>query len=334
MTELEQVEDRQRARYHVIKNVYDEAGDSITEGCDLSTAFEGAATDMEDGHGILEYLDEKGLLSDSTGGPYVALSHQGIVEIEESIMNPDAPTEHFKQGMVQYFYAAVGVVQNAQDSTAHVSQNNEGMSRMLNADQEKVRSRQERRWRVLKRIYDKSNGNVGNAVLWHKVQEEESLSDEEWWPVWDYLSAEGLMKETYSGAVSITHYGIERVEKIMRNPEAEKESYGRGGQSVQHFYAPVGAVQNAPQSTAYVTQHNTINSSEVLSLIEELRAKIETLPDNQEALEQIGDLEDEVKSQSPRKSRIKASLQYILSVTSDTGVSVLAEVISKAAGIS
>lgn len=187
-TELERVDERQEARYRVLKNIYDAAGDSITGGCDISVAFAGAASDMEEGHGILEYLDERGLISDSTAGSNVALSYQGIVEVERSIMHPESPTEYFGPGMVQHFYAAVGVVQNAADSTALIKQENEGAARALNADQQVVRARQERRWRVLKRIYDKADGNVGNAVLWHQVQEEEGLGEEEWWPVWDYLT--------------------------------------------------------------------------------------------------------------------------------------------------
>lgn len=160
-TELDRVDERQKARYRVLKNIYDAAGDSITGGCDISVAFAGAASDMDEGHGILEYLDEKGLISDSTAGRNVALSYQGIVEVERSIMHPESPTEYFGPGMVQHFYEAVGVVQNAADNTAKVEQENGGAARALSADQQLVSARQERRFRVLKRIYDKADGNVG-----------------------------------------------------------------------------------------------------------------------------------------------------------------------------
>lgn len=333
-TELDRIDERQEARYRVLKNIYDRAGDSITGGCDINDAFEGAASDMEDGHGILEYLGEKGLISDSTAGRDVALSHWGIVEVEQSIMHPESPTEYFGPGMVQHFYAAVGVVQNAADSTARVEQENEGAASALNADQQLVRARQERRFRVLKRIYDKADGNVGNAVLWHQVQAEEGLGEEEWWPVWDYLTGGGFIKERYSGAVSLTRHGVERVEMLLRHPRAADAPRGSAGRPEQHFYAPVGAVQNAPGSTAFVNQNNAANTSELLSLIAELRSRLEALPGSEEALEQVADLEGEVQSPSPKKSRIKASLKYILEVIKDTGVSVLADAISKSAGIS
>ena len=332
--ELEKIDERQKARYRVLKNIYDAAGDSITGGCDISDAFEGAASDMEEGHGILEYLDEKGLISDSTAGSNVALSYQGIVEVEQSIMRPESPTQYFGPGMVQHFYAAVGVVQNAAASAARVEQENEGAARALNEDQQIVRARQERRWRVLKRIYDKADGNVGNAVLWHQVQEEEGLGEEEWWPVWDYLTLGGFIKERHTGAVCLTRYGVERVERVLRHPLAADAPHGPTERPEQHFYAPVGAVQNALGSTAYVNQNNAAGTSELLSLIAELRSRLEALPGNEDALEQVSDLEEEVQSPNPKKSRIKASLKYILEIVKDTGVNVLAEAISKSAGIS
>lgn len=261
----------------------------------------------------------------------MALSYQGIVEVEQSIMHPESPTEYFGPGMVQHFYAAVGIVQNAADSTARIEQENEGTARALNADQQLVRARQERRFRVLKRIYDKADGNMGNAVLWHQVQAE-GLGEEEWWPVWDYLTLGGFIKERHTGAVCLTRHGVERVERLLRHPRAAAP-YGPAGRPEQHFYAPVGAVQNAPGSTAYVTQNNAANTSELLSLIAELRSRLEALPGSEEALEQVADLEGEVQSPSPKKSRIKASIKYILEVVKDTGVNVLADAISKSAGL-
>lgn len=248
-------------------------------------------------------------------------------------MHPESPTEYFGPGMVQHFYAAVGVVQNAADSTSRVEQENEGAGRALNADQQVVRARQERRWRVLKSIYDKADGNVGNAVLWHQVQAQEGLGEEDWWPVWDYLTLGGFIKERHTGAVCLTRHGVERVERLLRHPHAANAPRGPAGRPEQHFYAPVGAVQNAPGSTAYVTQNNAAGTSELLSLIAELRSRLETLPDSGDALEQVSDLEEEVQSSSPKKSRIKASLKYILEVVKDTGVNVLADAISKSAGV-
>lgn len=329
---MERIDERQRARYRVLKNIYDAAGDSITGGCDISDAFEGAASDMEEGHGILEYLDEKGLISDSTAGSNVALSYQGIVEVEQSIMRPESPTEYFGPGMVQHFYAAVGVVQNAAASAARVEQGNEGAARALNADQQIVRARQERRWRVLKRIYDKADGNVGNAVLWHQVQEEENLGEEAWWPVWDYLSLGGFIKERHTGAVCLTRYGVERVERVLRHPLAADAPHGPTERPEQHFYAPVGAVQNAPGSTAHVTQYNIGDSAELLRLVQELRAKVEAARGGAEALEKIDELEEEAKSESPKKSKIVETAKYIGNIVRDVGVSVAAEAIVKAAG--
>lgn len=330
-SDLEKVEQRERERYSLLKTIYDHAGDNTGEGIHYAEAFSKAGLDEDEGHDILEYLNHKGLISDRTGVGGLALSHEGILEMEQSIMHPDTPTEHFKRGVVQRYYAAVGVVQNAADSVARVVQNNEGVASALNADQQLVIERKKRRKRMMRRIYDKADGNINNHIYYDEVREEEGLSEAEFNAVFDYLKAQGLVDDRYRGGVfEITQRGIEYVERQIKNPNAEDDV--EAGRNEQHFYAPVGAVQNAPGSTAYVTQNNIANSGELLSLIQELRARLEALPDNQEALEQVNDLEDEARSANPKRSRIVAAAKYVGSIVKDVGVSVAAEAIVKAAG--
>jgi hypothetical protein len=150
--------------------------------------------------------------------------------------------------------------------------------------------------------------------------------------VYDYLKAEGLVDDrtTGGGVFEITQRGIEYAERLIRHPQVNEEP--APNRSEQHFHGPVGAVQNASGSTAYVTQNNVINSTELLSLVRELREKIQSLPDNEEALEQIDNLEEEARSANPKASRIKAAAKYIANLVKDVGVSVLSDAISKAAG--
>jgi len=71
----------------------------------------------------------------------------------------------------------------------------------------------------------------------------------------------------------------------------------------------------------------------LVSLIQELRAKVEALPINQDAMDQLTDLEEEAKSPTPKKSRIIAAAKYVGSIVKDVGVSVAAEAIVKAAAV-
>lgn len=330
-TDLEKVEERERKRYSLLKTLYDNVGDSTHGGIRYTEAFQKALLDEDEGHDIFEYLVEKGLISKHTGIGWFALSHQGIREMEQSILHPQENTDHFKSGVVQRFYAAVGVVQNAANSTVHVSQNNEMMEQALNADQQLVLARQDKRRRMMRRIYDKADGNISNHIYYDEIQEEEGLTKPEFDAVFDYFKEEGLVNDRYSGGVfEITQRGIEYVERQIKRPD-EKEDSGLE-HSEQHFYGPVGAVQNAPRSTAYVTQNNIINTAELFQLVKELRAKVEALPNNEEALEQVTDLEEEAKQATPKKSRIIATAKYIGSIVKDVGVNVAAEAIIKAAG--
>ncbi|MBV9925677.1 MAG: hypothetical protein JOZ96_11720 [Acidobacteria bacterium] len=325
---MEKVEERERKRYALLKTVYDHEGDGTDDFLHFTVAFERAGLDRDEGHEILEYLMDKGLFTNRG----LVLSHAGVVEMERSIMNPEAPTEYFKPGVVQRFYAAVGVVQNASESVARVVQNNEEATRALNADQQNVIKRLERRRRMMRRIYEKAEGKLRNHVVYDEVREEEGLSEPEFDAVFDFLKAEGLVDDRYRGGVfEVTQRGIEYVEKLIKNPNADDypESFSR---PEQHFYAPVGAVQNAPGSRAYVTQNNVANATELLRLIQELRTKVESVPDNQEALEHVIDLEEEARSANPKKSRIVAAAKCVGSIIKDVGVSVTAEAIIKAMG--
>jgi hypothetical protein len=330
-TDLQVVEERERKRYSLLKTLYDSAGDDTSDGIHYKEAFEKAGLDEDEGHDILAYLDQKGLLSNSTGAGWLALSHEGIVEMEVSILRPEKPTEHFGSAIVQRFYAAVGVVQNAARSSAHVKQNNELPANSLSVDQQLVKQRQERRERVMRRIYDKSEGNVYSHISHDEVRDEEGLTEAEFNAVFDYLKANGLVDDRYSGGIfEITQWGIEYSETRIRTPEDAADN--PVALNEQHFYGPVGAVQNAEASIAHVTQTNVWNSVELLSLIQELRAKVEALPINQEAIEQLNDLEEEAKSATPKKSRIVATAKYIGSIVKDIGVSVASEAIAKAVG--
>jgi len=235
-TGLQVVEERERRRYSLLKTLYDSAGDDTTDGIHYREAFDKAGLEEEDGHDILEFLNQKGLLSNRTGIGWLALSHEGIVEMERSIVLPEKPTEHFGSAIVQRFYAAVGVVQNAAKSSAHVKQSNELPANSLSDDQRLVKQRQERRERVMRRIYDKSAGNIYSHISYDEVRSEEQLTEAEFNAVFDYLKANGVVDDRYSGGVfEITQWGIEYAEARIRTPEGATDN--PVALNEQHFMA-------------------------------------------------------------------------------------------------
>lgn len=57
------------------------------------------------------------------GDNIVSLSHKAIVEIENSIKNPNQSTEYFSSTVIQNFHAPVGSVQTGNYNVANVNQN-------------------------------------------------------------------------------------------------------------------------------------------------------------------------------------------------------------------
>jgi hypothetical protein len=328
---LQKVGERQEKRFRLLKTIYDHSGDSTTEGIHYAEAFEKAGLEEDEGHNILNYLYEQGLLSKRTGIGWLALSHEGIIEVEQSLLHPEADTEHFKSGIIQHFYGEVGVVQNAGDSTANVTHHNDGGGHPLSADRQVVIQRQERRRRMMLRIYEKAEGNINNHVFYDEVQEEEGLTDMEFNAVFDYLKAEGLVSDRYvgGGTFEITQKGVEYAERQLKHPHAG-DALTASGRLEQHFYRPVGAVQNGPGNTAHITQYNAGDSAELLRLIQELRVKVEAAQGETEVLDKISELEKEAKSDSPKKSTIIETAKYIGNMVRDMGVGVAAEAIVKA----
>jgi len=79
-----------------------------------------SAIDRKDFYHVLQYLTDEGLASKSN--LVVSLTHEGIVEFEDSLRNPTESTTHFPAPVIQYFYGPVGAVQTGAQSIANVTQ--------------------------------------------------------------------------------------------------------------------------------------------------------------------------------------------------------------------
>lgn len=87
-------------RFRFLETVYDECSGStmkIIPHADIATRLD---LDHEAASVIAEYLSDEGLLEWQTMGHF-SLTHEGVIEIEDAIANPEAPTEHFP-AMINY----------------------------------------------------------------------------------------------------------------------------------------------------------------------------------------------------------------------------------------
>jgi hypothetical protein len=73
---------------------------------------------------IVDYLSAEGLVKQLSGNapPLIQISHRGVVEVEESVINPSKPTEHFLAQVIQHFHGNVGAVQTGKQHVANVTQ--------------------------------------------------------------------------------------------------------------------------------------------------------------------------------------------------------------------
>lgn len=115
--------EKQAKRYDLLQKLYRAVSGSQSKIIDFpSFAIEHGAGRQE-ADDILDYFLGERLVDLVADEGAVTLSHRGIVEIEQSMTNPNVSTEHFSTQVIQHFHGSVGAVQNAAHSTANVNQN-------------------------------------------------------------------------------------------------------------------------------------------------------------------------------------------------------------------
>lgn len=141
---LEQNKDKQ---YEVLRWVFDKVDgrqyipaflrELTSDNSDFTEVELIKISDYLSGEGLIKQIDDSGLL--------VQLTHKGIVEIHNSIKNPQKSTEHFPAPTIQNFNtfnAPVGSVQQGNQNVANVQQNfgmeTEDIIRLLNELKEHI----------------------------------------------------------------------------------------------------------------------------------------------------------------------------------------------------
>lgn len=96
MKEIEDLKEKKEKRWLFLNKLYELSGGSTHKWPDVDTICEELGFDMELSRDIVTYLRDEGLIEVKCDRPtLIAISHEGIVEVEEFLSNPDRPTQHF-----------------------------------------------------------------------------------------------------------------------------------------------------------------------------------------------------------------------------------------------
>jgi hypothetical protein len=118
---LESVIEKQKKRYQVMLKMYEIAVDDQMKSISQDKLTEAAQIPKLELNRILRYLSEERLVELVTFAT-IAITHQGIKEVEDSIEHPNKPTEHFPAVVIQHFYNVQGGVQvNGEGNSQTVS---------------------------------------------------------------------------------------------------------------------------------------------------------------------------------------------------------------------
>jgi hypothetical protein len=120
---LEIVREKEEKRYAVLLKLWEATGGKEHNRVNFDGITREAGLNKEESDEVYTYLMYEGLFDDRDTGGGVTLSHRAIVEIEQSIKQPNASTEHFPATVIQHFNAPVGSVQTGSQSSASVTQN-------------------------------------------------------------------------------------------------------------------------------------------------------------------------------------------------------------------
>jgi hypothetical protein len=124
------IQRKQEQRFALLRNVYDATGGRTSVSIDneeLTECGRRAGLDDSQTQAAEEWLTNEGLLEGVTLQS-VSLTHQGVVEIEASMTDPEEPTDHFPASVIQHvtnnyqINAPVGSIQTGSQNTANVTQ--------------------------------------------------------------------------------------------------------------------------------------------------------------------------------------------------------------------
>jgi hypothetical protein len=159
--------------------------------------------------------------------------------------------------------------------------------------------KEQKRYRVLYRIYEESKENTLEAIPDTLIAEKENLPKEELDNIIQYLIEEGLIRCITFGNVAILHKGIKEIEDSAKNPNRNTEHFQ--STVIQNFHGPVYGVQSGGQRNTQNVQVNinpdfNENLTKLIELINNSSLSELQKEDALEALERLPKLAQKEKT--------------------------------------
>jgi len=110
-----------KARYQVLLEAYRSTKDNRLSPTNFDHLQSAAALSRHELEEALAYLEDEGLVEQND--LLVIITPKGVREVEQSISNPQRPTEHFQPAVIQYFHAPIygGVQAGGQGNVQSIS---------------------------------------------------------------------------------------------------------------------------------------------------------------------------------------------------------------------
>lgn len=89
------IDDKKKERFLFLQKMYDTTDGNSGYIVDMWEVGSELGFDREKTRNLVEYLRDESLLESKTLGGGISITHDGIIEIEYSLTNPDSPTDHF-----------------------------------------------------------------------------------------------------------------------------------------------------------------------------------------------------------------------------------------------
>lgn len=92
---MESIEKKKRQRFELLKRLYDITDGDTFQIVDMRTIGKELGLDDDATGSLVQYLIDEGLVKWAASGGLIEITHDGVLEIEEALDNPEKATEHF-----------------------------------------------------------------------------------------------------------------------------------------------------------------------------------------------------------------------------------------------
>lgn len=118
------LEDKRRRRLQFMKALYEKTDGRELAMVDMWELGDELGFSREDTGATAEYLVGEFLMEYAALGGAISITHLGVREVEESMQNPDSPTQHFPPiNVIQIGYMANSSIQQGSPGSVQVSVN-------------------------------------------------------------------------------------------------------------------------------------------------------------------------------------------------------------------